>query len=606
MSVERSTLGRSTRIIDHKDRKKILLVIIIQIALGIFDLAGVALIGLLASLAVTGIESSHPGLAVMSVLKYLHVENLSFQGRVAVIGVMAAATLIFRTIFSIIFTKKTLHFLSRRGAILTGSLVRKLLQQEVSVVQARTTQETLFALTTGVNAITLGILGTGVTLLSDVSLLAVMAIGLFLVDPLISIATFVLFSIIAVVLFQLLQVKARELGIRNSKKQIALNEQIVEVLNSYREAMVKGRRNYYSTEIKNTSVHLAGTTADIGFLPYISKYVVESSIVIGALLISAIQFTLLDATHAVATLSIFLAAGTRIGPAILRTQQGAITIKGSNGIAGPTLDLIESLREVNSDVDVDQDFRSKHDGFDPTIDMHDVKFTYSSSSEFALDSVNFSVSAGESIAIVGPSGAGKTTLVDILLGVIEANSGEAKINQTSPRNAVLQYPGAVGYVPQDAVIVNGTIRQNVCLGFPPNMILDSDVWEALQVAQLADFIRVNAIGLDMQVGENGALLSGGQRQRLSIARALVTKPKLLVLDEATSALDGETEFNVSESIKSLRGQTTVVMIAHRLSTIRYADHVLYLEHGKQLGFGKFEELRAWLPQFDSQAKRMGL
>lgn len=601
-----SSLGRSTRVLDQKDRKKILIVIILQIFLGLLDLLGVALIGVLGALAVSGIESSQPGLRVAKVLEILRIENFNFQGQATIIGLLATATLIFRTVFSITFTKKTLHFLSRRGANLTGTLVSKLLQQEIAVVQSRTIQETLYSLTTGVNAITLGILGTGVTIISDASLLLVMAVGLFLVDPIISISTFTLFAIIGLVLYKLLQVKARQLGLRNSEITISVNEQIVEVLNSYREAMVKGRRNYYSRGIQNLSSQLASTTAEIGFLPYISKYVVETSVVLGALLISAIQFALLDATHAVATLSIFLAAGTRVAPAILRAQQGAITIKGSIGVAGPTLDLIESLPEVDAQRELDSDFQVNHAGFTPSVEMQNVQFRYSNSSEFALDSINFSVGAGESIAIVGPSGAGKTTLVDILLGVVETDFGSARISGMSPRDAVLNFPGAVGYVPQDAIIANGTIRQNVCLGFPPQMISESHIWEALEIAQLDGFVMGNIDGLEMQVGEHGALLSGGQRQRLSIARALVTKPKLLVLDEATSALDGETEFAVSESIKRLRGHTTVVMIAHRLSTIRNADQVLYLENGKQLGCGKFDHLRTELPQFDLQAKRMGL
>jgi ABC-type multidrug transport system fused ATPase/permease subunit len=161
-------------------------------------------------------------------------------------------------------------------------------------------------------------------------------------------------------------------------------------------------------------------------------------------------------------------------------------------------------------------------------------------------------------------------------------------------------------VPQDVVISNGTIRENVALGFPIAVATDELVIDALRVAQLDDFVANLPNGLDTPVGERGAKISGGQRQRLGIARAMFTKPLLLVLDEATSSLDGDTEANITDAINALHGSTTVVMIAHRLSTIRDADIVVYLADGKVTAIGTFEEVRASVLDFDKQAKLMGL
>jgi len=193
-----------------------------------------------------------------------------------------------------------------------------------------------------------------------------------------------------------------------------------------------------------------------------------------------------------------------------------------------------------------------------------------------------------------------------LLGVLTPISGNVKISNVAPLVAVVKWPGAVSYVPQDVTISNGTIKENVSLGFSSEFVSDEMVWDALDIAQLSDFVKQLPDKLDTKVGERGTKISGGQRQRLGIARAMFTKPKLLVLDEATSSLDGQTESDISDAINILKGDVTVVMIAHRLSTVRHADMVVYLEQGKILAQGTFEEVRAQVPDFDKQAQLMGL
>jgi ABC-type multidrug transport system fused ATPase/permease subunit len=173
-------------------------------------------------------------------------------------------------------------------------------------------------------------------------------------------------------------------------------------------------------------------------------------------------------------------------------------------------------------------------------------------------------------------------------------------------DAISLWPGAISYVPQNVALIEGTIRENVCMGFPPEQVNDDLVYRAINGASLTRFIADSELGLDTQVGEVGSKISGGERQRIGIARALLTNPKLLILDEATSSLDGETEAAITESIQLIKGKVTIVMIAHRLSTVRNADLVLYLENGRVLSLGSFEHVRREIPNFDTQAKLMGL
>ena len=220
--------------------------------------------------------------------------------------------------------------------------------------------------------------------------------------------------------------------------------------------------------------------------------------------------------------------------------------------------------------------------------------------------MSFDVFPGEFVAIVGSSGAGKTTLVDIILGALEPKIGTVKIAGLNPRDSFVEWPGAVAYVPQDSIVINGTIRQNLALGFPLIQLTDDFCWESLRMAKLEEFVGSLPDGLDSHVGDRGTRLSGGQKQRLGIARALLTKPKIVIFDEATSALDAETENRVSESILKLTGECTVIFIAHRLSVVRSADMIYYIDKGKIVSQGTFEELRKLNADFNNQANFMGI
>ena len=601
-----SAIGKSVRVLSKSDRKKIFAVAVLQMCLGALDLLGVVAIGLLGALSVSGLQSQEPGNRISSALRFLHISESSFQTQAAIIGLSAIFLLVGRTILSIFFTRRILFFLSRRGADISANLISRLLSQPLLIVQARTTQETLYAVTSGVAIITLQILATSIVMVSDLSLLVIMAIGLFVVDPTTAIGTFIVFSLIGYFLYRFMHVRAGKLGVMNSQYSIASNEKIVEVFNSYRESVVRNRRDYYAREIGKIRFALADVSAESAFMPYVSKYVIETAVVLGALLVGAAQFIMQDAVHAVATLAIFLAAGTRIAPAVLRVQQGSIQIRGSLGAAQPTFELIDSLGQSLITENVDDSVDILHRGFISEIQIENVSLTYPAKELRAISNISLDIPSGASVAFVGPSGAGKTTLIDVLLGVLNPDEGGVLISGLSPLLAVAKWPGAVSYVPQDVVISAGTIRENVALGYPAHVATDELVMSALTVAHLDKFVSTLPQGLDTQVGERGAKISGGQRQRLGIARAMFTRPHLLVLDEATSSLDGETEASISEAIHELRGSTTVVLIAHRLSTVRNADIVVYLAGGKILAKGSFDEVRNAVPDFDRQAKLMGL
>lgn len=605
-SLRDSSIFHSLGIIPSENRYKIILAAALQVALNILDLIGVATIGVLGALSVSGIQSQTPGNRVSQVLELLRIDHFSFQTQVAILGITASLILVFRTMLSIVITRRILFFLSRQGALITSNLFGHLLGQNLLQIQSRTSQETLYSLTVGVSSITLGVLGSAVSLVADGSLLIILVAAMFLVDPTIAVSSIVFFGALGTFLYQNMNVRARDLGNLNSELSVKSNEKIIEILESFRESIVRNTRQYYLRETRKSRLELSKLAAEMQFMPNVSKYVIESGMVIGAVLISGILFVAQDARHAIAALSVFLAAGTRIAPASLRLQQNLIQIRNSIGSATPTFALIESLSNSAHLEDKTIIIDRNHRNFNPVIKLHNVSFSYPSIGRPALSRIELELARGQSLAVVGPSGAGKTTLVDVLLGVLTQNSGEILISGHSPKDAIEKWPGAIAYVPQNVTIMNGTIRENVALGFDHDQFTDQFVMEALKQAQLSELITQLPDGIDTQVGERGTKLSGGQRQRIGIARALFTRPLLLVLDEATSALDGQTESDFSEAIRALHGQVTVVLIAHRLSTIRSADQVVYLSNGEIIAQGKFEEVRSSVPDFDKQAELNGI
>lgn len=593
-------------LLDPVDRKKLLLIVSVQVMLNLLDLIGIAVIGVIGALSVTGVSSRDPESRISQVLMQLHLDNLTFQNQVAALTCIATFFLISKTILSVLLTRRSLYFLSAKSSQAATVIVEKLLSQSILEIQKRPTQSLAHAVNGGVNSLFLSVLGVSTLVISDLALLVVMAAGLFLLSPLIAATSLVFFLVLGIVLYGLMHKRAERIGSEDARLSIKANQQILEVLSSYRELMVRNRRSYYSTNLRNTHSALTQVLAERTFMPNISKYVIEVAVIAGAVGISAIQFLFLDASNAVATLAVFMAAGSRIAPAALRIQQSLLQIRTSMGVGSETLEIISELESVPRLDSNEKPFTSSHVGFSPSIVFKDVYANYPNTSDNVLKGISFDIRPGESVAIVGPSGSGKSSLVDVLLGVIPVSSGTVIISNSSSADVIKNFPGAIGYVPQDVLLVDRSIRENICLGFDTSEVDDSSLNFAVNSAALGEFLTIFENGLDTVVGERGSSLSGGQRQRIGIARALVTMPSLLILDEATSSLDGISENEITESLLALKGRCTVVVIAHRLSTIRNFDRVIYLESGTIQAVGSFEEVRRLVPEFDNQAKLMGL
>ena len=214
------------------------------------------------------------------------------------------------------------------------------------------------------------------------------------------------------------------------------------------------------------------------------------------------------------------------------------------------------------------------------IELRDIVYAYPNTDKLIFDRANMVVPCGKSVGIMGPSGAGKSTIVDILLGLLKVREGAILCDGVDIFDNYPAWLAQIGYIPQSIYLVDEPVRNNIAFGIADDEIDDARIWDALEEAQLADFIRGLPEGLDTAIGDRGVRISGGQRQRLGIARALYHNPEILVFDEATSALDNETEAAVMEAINSFHGRKTMVIIAHRLNTIEKCDIIYKVDEGK--------------------------
>ena len=601
-----SDIKKVLLLLEKKDRFKLFLVLIINTFLAFLDLFGVALIGITSAILIRGLQGLAAGDQVTRFLELLNLDGLPQQSLLILLGGSAIFFFILKTILSVYFLRKTLRYMSIRNAQISSSLISKMLNRPVEKIFSKPIQHQIYNVTGGVERLVGGAVTSLVIIASDSVLLLVILVGLMLVDPITSIGTFFVFTGIAFLLYFLLHKRVAILNSKFAYQSIYFNQKVSEGINSFRDLFIKGGREFYVNEIRKTKIQLAGYDAEIKFIPNISKYTIEISVILGIALISGIQFYLFDSNRAVAVISVFLAASTRIAPAIIRLQQNVISIKSSLSGAKPTFELIDELNGIKELEKTETLITTNHKDFSPKVKLSNLKFTYSGATDDTIQDISLDISEGKFIAFVGPSGGGKSTLIDLVLGLLAPSSGSITISGLTPVDAIKKWPGSIGYVPQDVFIENSTVKENICLGFNPESVPDDLVWQALQLADLSDFVKGLDGQLSYRISDAGKNLSGGQRQRLGIARAILTKPKIVIFDEATSALDAETENRVLESILKLTGECTVIFIAHRLSVVRSADMIYYIDKGKIINQGTFEELRSINADFNNQANFMGI
>jgi ABC-type multidrug transport system fused ATPase/permease subunit len=409
-------------------------------------------------------------------------------------------------------------------------------------------------------------------------------------NPLAALISVLVLGLPAAFIYHLIRGKARRLG--RETQDIA--ERGIKVMLSgiggIKELKVLGREHHFQKqywELQDRWGHLIGRYSLYRSAP---RAILELGAVAAVLAMCVVLATQGRIDHLVPVLGLYAAAAFRLLPAVYQLLSSLTMIqRNRSGLAMVADDI-----RIMPPPETEQTITHGPIGKKPLhrIEMEDVCFSYRPELPLVLDRINLTIHAGETIGVVGSTGAGKSTLVDLLLGLLAPSSGRILVDGQDIIENLRGWQKRIGHVPQVIYLVDDTIRRNVCLGLADDAIDEDQVWQALSAAQLAGFVRSLPEGLDTVVGERGVKISGGQRQRIGIARALYHEPEVLVLDEATSALDNTTEADFMRAIDRLRGQKTIILVAHRLTTLQKCDRIVAIENGRTVEIGTYDALLA--------------
>lgn len=414
-------------------------------------------------------------------------------------------------------------------------------------------------------------------LMSELIICVVLAALLFVSDFWMALFLVVLLGLCVSTVVVISRKKAKKLGTDDMVAGSKMNQWLMQGIGGIKEIKLLSREDYFVNSFKEYSDKSSNNQRKQQVLIQLPRLLTET-VSIGAVLLWLVIAAAygMDLLSIVPTLAVFAVAAFRLLPSVGKING----LLADYNFYRPRVDFIyEDMHGVQEITECNK-ADDKIISFNESIELSDVSFAYAGTDKYILDKVSLSIARGESVGVVGPSGAGKTTLVDVIMGLLKISTGDIKVDGVSVFEGLSSWQRLIGYVPQNIYLSDDSIRHNIAFGIPDEEIDDDRISECIKEARLLDLVSELTDGVETVIGDRGIRLSGGQRQRIAIARALYFSPEVLVLDEATSSLDNDTEAAVMEAIEALHGKVTMIVVAHRLSTIEKCDKVYRVEDGK--------------------------
>lgn len=564
------------KLLNKRQIRKFIFITLCQTILGVLDVLAVLIVGILGVIAISGINSTYKSEKATQVLNFFELGDLSLQNQTILLAALVFALLIFKTLASAKVAKVNITHLSNSSVAASTRLVRRYFSGEALGIRTDASQLSIYSLTEGVDKLVISGLGAIASIICDISLLIFLVITLMVVDIKTTTSMIIIFGLMV---FAIDKAQSRATKLKSQKLttiKMEVKESLFSLGNSIREIRLRNSYHYFDQKLERLRIDQAVTNSILMNQPNISKSAADIGIVVVACVIGAIQFLSRDAAHAIASLGIFLTAGTRTVPAILRVQSNMNLLRSILHSNRKTLIMNDTLPEAGVVTVLKE---KTPDTFLPILECSNLSFRYQDSEKLIFSNLNFVIRAGEKVAITGVSGVGKSTLVDLIMGFINPLSGEIRISGILAEKVPIIYPGKLGYVPQNITITKESLFENVVMGYESAEDLEAKCNEILIKLGLEEFLMSLEHGIHSNLGEYGSRLSGGQRQRIGLARALITSPEFLILDEATSALDEVSEQLVNKSISELGSQVTVISITHKRERLSRADKIINLEKG---------------------------
>ncbi|MBW4032830.1 MAG: ABC transporter ATP-binding protein [Acidobacteria bacterium] len=573
---------------------------------GLLDVMGIILIGIVASVGATQLLKGGTTLTIFG----FKVPTVS-SDEIVVLVIVVLIVFLVKALLAVLFSFLLTRFVARLEVANATNVAELLLRSDLDSVKRYSKAEFQYAITGSMTYTFTGILNNIAIFFSEGFLLILVSATFFIINTVAAAVALAYFALIILIIQLAIGRNVKRAGVDAVEGTVDTTNTVSDTIDTFREISVAGKQRHFIDRIHDSLGRIASSGAILTFLSGMPRYVVETALMLGVVAFVAVLFLTGQLASGFITVGVFLTGGVRIMASLLPLQNAVLTIRQNVEQSRLAQGLIVQARAAGIDRVEAQDRRvaertSQAVGTELglPIEISRVHYRYPGDDHETLKDISMSISAGQNVAIIGPSGAGKTTLVDLILGLLEPSSGSVLVDGAHPLVTRTELPGTISYVPQKPGIVSGTILENIALGVDPEDIDRVRARDAINAAFLGEFIDSLPDGLDTSVGKQVDSLSGGQIQRLGLARALYTRPRLIILDEATSGLDAGSEAFVSDSLRSLYGAVTIVVIAHRLSTIQHADTVFVIDGGEVVASGDFATMRATVPMVAEYVKLM--
>ena len=600
---------KSFNFFDKRAKKIYILSIAIQSALGILDIIGITLFGIIGAVISTAFTGNQTSGIIINVLSWLHLDSKSTSEITLWLTFFTLSLFICKTLLALFFSRKSLTFLAHQQQMISSKVTEKVLNSSFSWVKAKDPHELSNTILLGVTAAILNSLGQVLLIISELFLITFFIVLLIVLNPITAIGTVIYLVTVIFLMNQILGRRITSYAHNLAELRIDTQRSIFNTLRLFKEIRVLGRKDWFERDIKLKFVAQARNYAKDIWAQQLPKYALELALILGLSLLVFAGKVFSTTEQTLPILAIYIAGGARIFPSLLRIQSCILSLRSFSYLSESAHQFIQELEEVGTPsvelISADS-FNGQLTDKSSFVEVSNVSFSYPGSNKLILEKFSLSIERGERVALVGKSGSGKSTLSEMILGLLAPQVGEVKIHGQSAASWIKSNSGLVSYIPQDVIIINGSLMENICLGIEKSNVDLVALDNCIISSQLKSFVDSLPHGLETLVGVNGSSLSGGQKQRISIARALYSNPELIIMDEATSSLDAETENNIIDVISNLSKEKSIIFIAHRLSSIMHFPRVVYLEDGILVGDGTFSELRSSVPRFNEQVKFLGI
>ncbi|WP_390216823.1 ABC transporter ATP-binding protein [Halobacillus campisalis] len=565
---------------DKKEKRKFLILFAMMIVAAIFETVGIGLIVPFVTIA-TNPEQIHDQ-AVFSYVSELFNLQTYNSFIILAVGVLLFVFVI-KNLYLLLFQYSQFRIILNQQVKLSSQLFQEYLKKPYTFHLQRNTADLLRNVNSEVPKVFQGIILAGFQLFTELLVITCILILLLLTSPIATLTAFTLLGGSVFIFFKLFRKKISSLGKEQQKVSGTMIKWVNQGLGASKVVKVSGKENFFIKAYTGQSQIKANNSRYMKLLEQVPRLFIETllvSVVLITMVIIVIQGK--NTTELISTMALFAMAAFRLMPSITRVVAMITTIRYSQPALSVIYeDLFSEKDEHSISLDTQSGIINKEEkAFKDSIQLKNVTYRYPGQDILSVKDVTLNIPIGTSVAFVGESGAGKTTLVDIILGLLKPEQGQVTIDGKKLTDQKRLWQQRIGYIPQSIYLSDDTIRGNIAFGVEEESIDDKEVWRALEQAHLKQFVKSLPEQLNTQVGENGVRLSGGQRQRIGIARALYHNPEILFLDEATSALDNGTEKEIMKAIDSLKGDMTLIIIAHRLSTIKNCDIVFEFNNGK--------------------------